>query len=350
MADRASGEQSLRSVLLRMLLVVALSIAVWTFAEARSLTNETQTVTLVLAAPAGAELTAWIDSNKLRRETVSVRLEGSRAALQRAAQRLREPVELLIGESLAAQPGDRTVNLRDVLRDHRVFDRLAVSLVEVTPGTIDVHVDEVVQETIPIRVRADSVALERPPVADPPSVTVTGPASILRDASFDVLEAVAPADELAELVSGSTAQFPGLTVVVPAPWRNELVRVSPITVTATISLRDTIESLPLSSVPVMVRLSPTQLRQWSVRIAPENAYLRDVEVRGPREAVEAIRSGRQRVVATIQLESVELSVGEAEFQAVVSSDVSGLTFVVADTAVPVIISAIETPADGEGGE
>ena len=346
MADRARKEVSVRSRLLRMLLVVALSIAVWTFAEARSLTVATQTVTLVLNAPTGSDMTAWVESTNVRRETVSLRLEGSRAALQRAGQRLGEPVELLVGESLPAQPGSSTVSLRDALRAHRVFDRLAVSLVDAQPATLDVVVDEVVRQSIPVRVRADGVALERPPVADPTSVSVTGPASILNTASFDVLEAVVPPEELAELSAGSTAQLSGLSITIPAPWRSELVRVNPTSVAATIVLRDTIESLTLSSVPVMVRLSPTQLRQWSVRIAPENAYLRDVVVRGPSEAIEAIRAGRQRVVATLQLESVELSAGEAEFRAVLSGDAGGLRFEVADSVVAVVISEIE----GSGGE
>jgi hypothetical protein len=352
MAERGRGEKSVRSRVLRFGLVLALSIVVWTFAEARSLTTATRTVTLVLAAPAGSPLMAWTEPEQARRVTVSLRLEGSRAALDRAEQRLREPVELLIGDGLPARVGRETVSLREALRDHTVFDRLAVSLVEVSPQAIDVRVDEVVQQTINVRVLAPGLALERPPASEPAAVTVYGPASMLRDTTFDALEAPVPAQQLAELRSGDTTQVPGLAISIPAPWRSELVRVSPTVVTATITLRDTIETHTIPSVPVMVRLSPTQLRQWRVRIAPEDAYLRDVEVRGPGEAIEAIIAGRLRVVATVQLEGQELSAGVAPFQAELSCSVDGLDFVVADRMVPVeIVEASEPePAGTPGGE
>ena len=335
---------------MRGLVVVALSIAVWAFAEARSLTTSTQTVTIVLTAPTGSDVTAWLASTSVRRETVTLRIEGSRAALQRTGQRLGEPVELVVGESLPTEPGTSIVSLRDALRDHRVFDRLAVSLVDVQPATLDVVVDEQVRQTFPVRVRTDGFALASPPVAEPASITVIGPASIVRSVTAEALEATAPRQELAELTAGSTAQISGMPIVIPEIWRNELVRVNPSSVSATITLRDTIERHEMSSVPVMVRLSPTQLRQWSVRIAPENAYLRDVVVSGPGEAIDAIRSGRQRVVATVQLESVELTAGEAEYRAVLSTNAGGVLFEVSDDAVAVVISEIEEAGESDTGQ
>ncbi len=349
MPEATRANKSLRSRLLRTALVVALSIAIWTFAEARSLTTATRTVTLALTAPAGSTFIVWNESDKARRVTVSLRLEGSRAALDRAAQRLDEPVDLLIGDGLPARVGPHSVSLRDALRDHGVFDRLAVSLVDVTPQTIGVYVDEVVEQTITVRVQALGVALERAPVATPAAVTVSGPASILLDAPFDVLEAAVPAQQLAQLRSGSATEIPGLAINIPAPWRPDLVRVSPTSVSATIALRDTIESLALASVPVMVRLSPTQLRQWRVRVAPENAYLRDVVVSGPGEAIEAIRSGRQRVVATLQLEGLELVAGTAEFQAELSGGGASVRFEVGDRGVPVEVTAADPDDADEAG-
>ncbi|MFI4916240.1 MAG: hypothetical protein ACIAS6_07025 [Phycisphaerales bacterium JB060] len=341
MAENRPGDISLRSRLFRMLLVVALSVAIWTFAEARSLTAGSRTATLVLTAPSGSALTAWTEPDRGRRVTVTLRLEGSRTALQRAGQRFEEPVELLIGESLSAQLGLQTVSLRDTLRDHGVFDRLAVSLVSVTPPTIDVRVDEMVERSVPIRVLAPEAELDQRPVADPATARVVGPASILERTIFDSLEARVPQDEIDAIRGGSTAEVPNVPLTIPAPWRNELVRVEPASVTATLALRDTIESHTQSSVPVMIRLSPTQLRQWQVRVAPEDAYLRDVRITGPSEAVQAIATGRSRVIATLRLESIELAPGLAEFPAQLSGEVAGLSFEVADNSVPVEVSALE---------
>lgn len=349
MADPAGGQGGLRGRVLRLLLVAALSVAIWTFAEARSLTSATRTVTLVLSAPAGSPLTAWHDPDRARRVTVTLRLEGSRAALDRAGQRLAEPVELLVGEGLPTTVGRGPVPLREALRGHRAFDRLAVTLVDTTPASIDVMVDELVERSIPVRVAVPGLALERPVEVTPATVTVTGPATIVNTAPFDSLEAIIEPGRLVPLRAGTTSALQGLSLAIPAPWRTDLVRLSPLTVSATIALRDTIVSHTLSSVPVMVRLSPTQLRLWRVRIAPEEAYLRDVVVRGPGEAIEAIKSGRHRVVATLLLEGEELAAGPAEYAAVLSAPVEGLGFEVADTRVPVEVSAIE-PAAEPGGE
>lgn len=347
MAEKQPRETKLRSRILRLVLVVLLSAAIWTFAEARSLTTGTRTVTLVLTAPAGSQLTAWVEPDRTRRTTVTLRLEGSRAALQRAGQRFEEPIELLVGEGVSSTLGRQTISLRDTLRDHAVFDRLAVSLEDVTPPTLDVRVDELVVQSLPIRVLAPGVELERPPLADPANATVTGPATLLSDAGFETLEATIPQDELNAIEGGSTGQVGNLTLNIPAPWRSDLVRVEPTTVSATLSLRDTIESHTLSSVPVMIRLSPTQLRQWSVRIAPEDSYLRDVRISGPSEFVRAIADGRSRVVATLHLEGEELVEGSAEYEARLSGEVEGLTFVVDDPRVPVQVTGIEPELPGD---
>lgn len=340
---------TLRSRLLRIALVVALSIAVWTFAEARSLTLATRTVTLVLTAPAGSTLTAWSEPDTTRRVTVSLQLQGSRAALDRAEQRLSEPVELVIGDGLPASVGRESVSLRDALRDHSAFDRLAVSLVDVTPQSIEVRIDEMVEKTVNVNVVASGADFDSPPIAEPAAITVTGPASILNATVVESLDATVSSSQRALLRDGSTTEVPSIPVSIPDAWQSELVRVSPTSVKATIALRSTIESHEVPSVPVMVRLSPTQMQQWRVRVAPEDGYLRDVIVSGPAQAIEAIIAGRQRVVATLQLESVELTAGPAVFEAVLSGQARGLDFVVADTSVPVEVTAIEPEAAADPG-
>ena len=112
MADGTPSKLGWKSSVLRMAMVVALSIAIWAFAEARSLATETRTATIVLGAPAGLDMTAWVAGDNVPRTTVTMRLEGSRAALTQASQRLREPVLLQIGASLPTEVGPATVNLR----------------------------------------------------------------------------------------------------------------------------------------------------------------------------------------------------------------------------------------------
>lgn len=349
MRSARRGKSTLRSRLLRTALVVALSIAVWTFAEARSLALTTRSVTLVFTAPAGSTLTAWNDRDMTRRATVSVQLQGSRAALDRAEQRLSEPVELLIGDGLPSRVGRESVSLREELRDHDVFDRLAVSLVDVSPQTIEVRIDDLVEKTVNINVVASGADFDSPPIAEPATVTVVGPASILNATPIASLDATVSASQRALLRDGSTTEIPGIPITIPEAWQSELVRVSPTSVKATIAIRSTIESHLVPSVPVMVRLSPTQMQQWRVRVAPEDGYLRDVTVSGPAQAIEAIIAGRQRVVATLQLESVELAAGPAVFEAVLSGQAQGLDFQVADRSVPVQVIAIEPEAPAEPG-
>jgi len=359
-AQRDTAHPTRRAVL-RVVVVVLLAVAIWTFAESRSLATVTRTATVVLASPASSPLTAYFAGTATRRATVTLRLEGSRAALDRAANRLADPIELVVGQSLPAREGRTPLALREALREHEALARLAVTLVEASPALLEVRVDQIAERTVPVRLEAPGVRLASAARISPPSVRVSGPATVVRAPGVvgqGSLLARVPASTLAELAAsgaGSTATVGPLALSLPPAWSGELVRVEPPTVTAELELGDTIETVTLASVPVAVRLSPSQLERWTVRIAPEDAYLRDVRVEGPGRTIAAIADGRLPVVAFLALERAELAEGSATFTAVVRPDpeaaapaapvldlpLTGLRIEVADRTVPVEI----LPAD-----
>ncbi|MEO1008973.1 MAG: hypothetical protein AAFX79_10415 [Planctomycetota bacterium] len=343
-----------RASIIRAIIVVGLSVVLWTFAEARSLTTVSRTVTLRLAAPPGSALDAWVPENDSRTATVTLRMEGSRAALGRMAQRLGEPIELVVGDDLVADVGRNPLVLRDVLRDHAVFARSAVGVLEVTPPSLEVEVDEIEERTLPVEVLVSDVELAVPPAATPSVVRVRGPRSRLAGPGVATITTQVEGGRVGSIRGGGRVELAELPLQIPSQWQSELISIEPTAIDATLTLRDTIESYEIPSVPVLVRLSSSQLEQWAVRIEPADAYLRNVTIRGPSELVAAVREGQLPVAAYLPLEQVELVEGPAEFTARFDDWTRGrgsdLEFLTDDWTVPVVVEpAPRTAPDPEPG-
>jgi len=69
-------------------------------------------------------------------------------------------------------------------------------------------------------------------------------------------------------------------------------------------VRSTTQRLTLPSVPVWPMAPPTEINRWTIAVDP--ILLRDVELSGPSDVMQRIRSGELRVIATLQLSSAEL--------------------------------------------
>jgi hypothetical protein len=72
----------------------------------------------------------------------------------------------------------------------------------------------------------------------------------------------------------------------------------------TFTVRSTTESVTLPSVPVWPMTPPTEFNRWRINVEP--ILLREIELTGPSDIMERIRSGDIRVIATIQLSSDDL--------------------------------------------
>ena len=71
-------------------------------------------------------------------------------------------------------------------------------------------------------------------------------------------------------------------------------------------------TLLVPSIPVQIAGPPTDLDQYLVTIDPAAAFLRDVTLRGPAEAIASIAEGRMSVIAFLHLTSDELAQGITE--------------------------------------
>ena len=84
------------------------------------------------------------------------------------------------------------------------------------------------------------------------------------------------------------------------------VRVEPQTADVQFKLRSRTKSITIPSVPVQVRLAPSELNNWTVDIPDEDRFLTDVKVSGPRDLVEQVENGDVQLVAVVSLSFREL--------------------------------------------
>ncbi|KAA0214669.1 MAG: hypothetical protein EDM82_09520 [Cyanobacteria bacterium CYA] len=81
-------------------------------------------------------------------------------------------------------------------------------------------------------------------------------------------------------------------------------------VAVTLTLRSRTETEVLPTVPVQVRVAPTELSRFDISIPEEDRFLHDVTVRGPSTAIERMRNDPTlRPVAVIALTFEELERG-----------------------------------------
>src|SRR5207248_10157585 len=140
--------------------------------------------------------------------------------------------------------------------------------------------------------------LEGAPEPIPAALKLRVPES-LASRTGDDLELTARIDRqsLANLPEGRRVVINNVPVELPEWLRGvEGVRVQPATVSVAVTLRSRVASAVLPTVPVHIRLAPTETGMWDIQVPPESRLLTDVTVTGPSEDVEQIRSGKLKPI------------------------------------------------------
>jgi YbbR domain-containing protein len=215
-------------------------------------------------------------------ESVDVRVRGTADALSRIG-----PGDLVATVDLsAAQPGRRLFHLSP----ERVKAPFSVAVTQVTPTSVAIRFEPSATRIVPVM---PSVEGEPAPgyivgkiTADPPTVEVVGPESILRRVTEAITEPV--------WVGSATADVRSSVV---AGVADEGVRLKNArTVTLSVAIVPAPEERVLSAVAVRVRNLATGL---TVTITPP---LVKVRVRGTKEAITKIRD--TSIVAYVDLEGI----------------------------------------------
>lgn len=303
--------------LVMILLVTGL---VWIYAEAESLSRLQQEVRITFVS-ATEELSPRVVTEEWR-GVVRARFEGSAASLQRVPGR----IELRLGSSgVPGVEGDAVIDIAQAMRSDPELQRAGVNVISVEPPTVRLRVDAIMRlDAVPVRAILEGIETEQTPRVEPAVVSIVGPRDALRQLASMEGGPVVSARIVPEQVDASrrgVSQRVRGPVGLPRDLASNggSLRVSPPEVTVEFMLRRDTSTITVASAPVQVLLPPPEAGRWEVRIAPEDLFLRDIEVSGPTEFINQVRANEVRLVAVLALSSDDLERGLAQKNAALAT-------------------------------
>lgn len=342
-------------------LVSVVTALIWAFAEAESLrtvevsadllfepeTSQDRRVVDIVDPNSPPEAPVALPAPASAR--VSVQLEGSAEAVDVVARRLRRGA-LRVRPGVAGLPSESglyTVRFRDLLAGHPELQTQGVSIRKTEPDSVRVWVDELQTRELRVNVRTPE-GVEGLAEARPGVVRVSAPARAMRRLAADAA-ATAIIDQRAieSLVPGRREAVPNVRVTPPAELAGggRLV-IEPPTVEVLLTASARQSSTKLVSVPVHIRIAPSEMAKFDVQVADSDRALIDVTVSGPVDLIRQIEDKTLPVVAVVPLSFEELERQIASKEAVFSFMPTSLKFEAANRVVRLTITRREPAKPG----
>lgn len=307
-AEKAKKRKTdLRTVIL----VTVITLLVWLLAESRTVRSQVSELSPRLTSGSTTELVMRPAPGYSWPEAFKVSLTGSTAGLDQVSRSLQGQLPLRLGIEIPAVPGVHEIDVREVLRRLEVMMAAGVGVVEVSPDRLRVEVDAVGTVSVPVRVvTPEGVAFDSRgnPTPVPNAIRATGPAGVL--ARLQGQEAIVTLD--AATVAGLTpgqAETVRLRAEVPADEDRWMTTFEPDYVEVVLTLRSRTQTLVLGAMPIQVLVAPGEVGRWEITLQPGAQDLVGIEVTGPSDQVERLRSGEVVPTALISLSFDELERG-----------------------------------------
>ena len=295
------------------LLVTAITVVVWLFAESESVRSRELTLSIELPSdPTGATVMQTADTQSLREE-VRVTVTGSAVALAALQAIAARPIRLTPDmEAMPTTPGEREIDFRRVLRPLPLFASRGVAISRCEPAVIRVQVDRIVERPGELRVAVEGLTAETdgPPVATPQAVRIFGPETVLDRLPKDAAAIARPAAaDQARLVPGRADRIPGVQLLVPSQiaGMERFVRLEPSRVDVEVTVRSKLSTLAVSNVPIQISLPALVAAQWEV--TADQTFFSDVQASGPSALIDQLKRNELRVFALVALTADELEQG-----------------------------------------
>jgi hypothetical protein len=347
----AGGSGKKRFDFRTVLLVSVVTLLVWLLAESRTVRTEIAEVSPRIEAGTASEMMVRPAVGFPLPESVQVSLSGSAAGLDQVLRSLQGRVLLRLGLEIPATVGVHEIDLREVLRKSEILINAGVGIVEVNPDRVNVEVDELGVASLPVRaIEPDGVLFENggTPRTDPPALRVRGPASVL--ARLEGREGLVrlEADAIESLRPGVQERIARLRVELPEDADRWGTVFDPEYVDVQLTLRSRTQSYTLPPMPVQVQLAPGEIGRWLVTLEPGQQDLVGIEVTGPSNQIDRLRSGEVVPTAVVALTFDELERGIESKRAQISGLPAGVTIApAADLGVRLSIRRAEVPAGPE---
>lgn len=309
-------------------LVTFVTALIWIFAEGESLTRRSLKADVLFETDsAGGRVVAVTDG--AWRDKVDIIVQGTASAVTEAESVLRRAIKLRPGMTgIPAQSGEFTIDLEAALSDVAELSGAGVTIARADPASVTVHIDQLLEKTLPVVLEAPGVDIDGPAELAPTTVKLRLPEQDAALLSADTPARVRiPAETLAKLVPGRKESIASLPIELPnAVAGARFTKFEPATASVSITLRNNTSSYKLASVPVFVKLAAVELGKWDISINEADRFLTDVTVSGPSDLVERVRRQDLKVTATVPLSFEELERGITAKDAVFSDLPASLRF------------------------
>lgn len=290
-------------------LVTIITVLIWAFAEAESLTTKAlrcelhfaaDEQTLRFADPADAK--AWTGR-------VEVTVEGSNRAAGDVESNLRRGVTIRPGMSgVPTEPGEYSIDLNQVLRAAPEIVNRGVTIAKVEPPSLLIVVDTLVTRELQVNADAQGALVDGPVECRPSNARITLPRALNALLPPDVtLTARIPQETIGTLVPGRAETITGIPIL-PPPQVKERNRVTiePERADVVLTLRSRTDSFTITSVPVHIKIAAGEFGRWDITVPEEDRFIRDVTVSGPSDMVARVKRGEIRLNAILTLSFDEL--------------------------------------------
>lgn len=294
------------------IVVSLVTLMLWLFAEASSLTSAPGSTVLRVVDPRGGRVVEVLGESWAERRPISVTLQGPATSVQDVVRRLDEGVLLHVGSAgVPDAEGEQTIDLRAALREYKPFTSSGVTVTSVDPPTARIRVQSIdTLENVEIVPDLAGVRVDGPVLIEPSRVTIKAPRAVieaLRGLMRGPRVVARPSTAAIEGLTGAGRQSLDVRLLLPAQYAGASnVEIIPPTASLTLTINSRRESLQIPSAPVWVALPPTEGDRWRVEINPEDRLVRDISVSGPTDLIASIREGKTPVIAVVTLTSDEL--------------------------------------------
>lgn len=295
------------------ILVTLFTALIWLVAEGQSVQSRVLEVAVRLEA-ASEDLAVTVTQPGWT-GLIELDVTGSNAALDTLDEAVRTGIRLQTGVEFSADPGARSIQLLDALRQASDLRDTGVTLNRAEPPVIPVLIERLTSVELPIRVEAPEGSFAEPPLVEPATVTMLLTEEDARRLSEESEALVAlTADRLRGLPRGQAQRLRSLPVTRPVEVRGRsLVTLDPASVDVTVTLRDLTRVVVIERVPVSIRSSSAVYNEFDVELL--DPFLADVTVRGPGDTIDRLPTddeGRITLTATVTLGADELERAAAD--------------------------------------
>lgn len=294
------------------LLISVIALTIWLFAEAESLSSYSGITRVQFISGEGSNRTVRVADGFSG--SVSVEVEGSRVAIDRAREILSAGVRLELGKTgVPFVDGAHSVNLVEAIQAYRPLAAAGVQVTSVSPQNVSLRITELETRQVPVDASLPGVQIVGAIRITPESLPVRLPRSEWEAMKEPLRLVVRLGDEqIARLPAGGVARVEARAL---APASTSGVDPFPTGAgNAVVSLEFTVKdrnaTAQFAAVPVQVLLPPIEAGVWRVQIESQDQFL-TLEATGPSETIERLQAADAPLIALLALSSDDLERGIA---------------------------------------